>query len=64
MEPGLLIALAFAAVIILLAVVLTWAFPSATRRDRHDLNASPADGRATATWIGVHAADNGEDGDH
>ncbi|GIL01939.1 MAG: hypothetical protein BroJett030_18380 [Alphaproteobacteria bacterium] len=59
MEPGLLIALGVAAAIIVLAVVLTRLFRP--RPDPHDLNASQADGRASATWIGIRASG---DADH
>lgn len=56
METGLLIALGFAVAIIALAILLTRLFSS--RKIRRDLNGSPADGGATATWIGIRAAGN------
>jgi hypothetical protein len=52
MESGLLIALAFAAFIILLAVVLTLL----TRRRRQERG--PRDGHSAATWEGIRQARN------
>ncbi|HSO48703.1 MAG TPA: hypothetical protein VLQ68_12325 [Rhizobiaceae bacterium] len=52
MQNGLLIALAFAVLIIVLAVVVTWL----TRRGRPDRG--PRDGRSAATWEGIRQARN------
>ncbi|MEC9342685.1 MAG: hypothetical protein VYD64_02450 [Pseudomonadota bacterium] len=60
METGILLALGFAAAIVLLAMVLTRLVSH--RGSRGDANASCADGRATATWIGINRA-RGEDPD-
>ena len=54
MEFGLVAALAFAVIIIVLAVLLTRAFGS--NRLKGDLNRSDADGRGAATWIGIREA--------
>ena len=59
MEVGLLIALGFAAAIIVAAIVLTRL--TRPRSRRRDLNASKADGRASATWIGIRSARDGLD---
>lgn len=58
METGLLIALGFAGVVVVLAIALTRLVRPKTRRG--DLNGSEADGQASATWIGIRAA--GDDG--
>lgn len=58
METGLLIALGFGVAMVVLALALARLFPSRGRRDRHDLNASPADGRAAATWLGMRAGND------
>lgn len=52
MQNGLLIALAFAVLIIVLAIALTWL----TRRGGHDRG--PRDGRSAATWEGIRQARN------
>ena len=66
MEPGLLYALGLGVGIIVLAVVLTRLFhPRRARHDRRrDINGSTADGRASATWVGIREAGRPEpDGD-
>ena len=60
-EGGLLIALGVAFAIIVLAILLTRLFGQSGRR-YDDVNGSPSDGRANATWIGIRAARD-EDGD-
>lgn len=58
METGILIALGFAAIIIVLALFIgrLLARSRPRRRDPHDINASPHDGRASATWVGIREA--------
>ena len=54
--------LAVAAVIVVLALIITRLSRRTIERDkRHDdLNADPHDGRGTATWIGVNKASGDE----
>jgi len=53
METAILIALGFAVAIIVLAILLT---RLVSNRGGSDPNASRADGRATATWVGIRSA--------
>ena len=63
MDGAIVIALGFALAIIVLAIFLTRLAPR--RKRRRDVNGSPTDGRASATWIGINAArgDDRVDGD-
>ncbi len=58
METGILIALGFAAIIIVLALFLgrLMARSKPRRGDPHDINSSAHDGRASATWVGIREA--------
>jgi hypothetical protein len=58
MEAGLLYALAFGFVIIVLAILLTWLTARRKRRDRHDTNGWGRDGANAATWEGIRQARN------
>jgi len=57
-ETGILIALGFAAIIIVLALFLgrLMARSKPRRGDPHDINSSAHDGRASATWVGIREA--------
>jgi hypothetical protein len=56
METGLLYALAFGVVIIVLAILLTWLTGRRKRRNREDVNGWGRDGANAATWEGIRQA--------
>jgi hypothetical protein len=58
METGLLYALAFGVVIIVLAILLTWLTGRRKRRSREDVNGWGRDGANAATWEGIRQARN------
>ena len=62
MESGLLIALGFAIVIIVLAVGLTRLFRGSPSR-RSDANGSRRDGDAAATWVAINRASDDSAGE-
>lgn len=66
MDRGILIALGFAAVIVVVALLLgrMLARSKPRRRDPRDINASPHDGRASATWVGIREAGRDDGTDH
>lgn len=66
MDTGILIALGFAVVIIVVALLLGRMLARAKRRKHnpHDLNASPHDGRASGTWVGIREAGRNDGTDH
>ena len=55
METAHFIAIGFAMVIIVLAIVLTRLF-AGSKRPRYDINGSKRDGDAIATWAGIRGA--------
>jgi hypothetical protein len=60
MDTGPLLALGFAAVVIVLAIVLGRLLRR-NGRDKNDINGSDRDNRANATWIGIREAGRDHD---